>query len=232
MAKNRKAFIASVVRDLSMIAPGSEFIPVYKKILEEMPQKQFEAYIERLRNGVAAVPDLTQPRELLTLVVPNMGKVKLDNARNLEIAEKWGHPFFEEIWVTDPVTHQTYLTNKKYLIIDAPVSRQAQTLDHKISVAKHNRQVDDRTNQSTGESKGASLSYPEVQILLSRGLEKTTLEMMKFRGGDETAFRVMNKHLQETGKFSQALFDDVDTRAKASVTASVYLKAMHLDNQL
>ena len=232
MAKNRKAFIASVVKDIEAICPGLGFSQVYGKILESMSQKQFEEYIERLRNGISDTPDLTRPRELLTLVVPNMGTKRPSVENNLALAKKWGLNLFERIWITDPVTGESYLSNIPYCVMDLPICRQAQTLDAKIGVAKHNRQVDERTNQSTGESKGASLSYPELQILLSSGLKETSMELMKFRGGDEQAFRIMNKQIQETGTFSQKTFENIDTRAKSTDTASIYLKAMHLDNQL
>lgn len=232
MAKNRKAFIEQVRKDIEAIYPGSGYAKIYTDILEKMPAKQFEAYIERLRNGISDEPDLDKPRELLTIVVPPMKPNKITVENNLKLAEKWGLPLFERIWITDPITKETYLTNRPYAVIDLPVCRQAQTLDAKISTATHNRQIDDRTNQPVGDSKGASLSYPELQILLSSDLKSTAMEIMKFRGGDEKAYRIMNKQLQETGDFRQASFDNVDTRAKSSVTASVYLKAMHLDNQL
>lgn len=232
MAKNKKAFLAQVQKDIEAIYPGSGYAKLYVDILDKLPQKQFEAYIERLRNGVSDNPDLSKPRELLTIVVPPMKPNKISVENNLKLAEKWGLPLFERIWITDPITKETYLTNRPYAVIDLPICRQAQTLDAKISTAKHNRQVDERTNQPTGDSKGASLSYPELQILLSSDLKATATEMMKFRGGDEKAFRIMNKQMQETGSFKQASFEDVDTRAKSSVTASIYLKAMHLDNQL
>lgn len=232
MAKNRKAFIASVAKDIEAICPGLGFAKIYTDILEKMSAKEFEAYIERLRNGISENPDLDKPRELLSIVVPNMGSKRITVENNLALAKKWGLNLFERIWITDPVTGETYLTNVPYCVMDLPICRQAQTLDAKISVAKHNRQVDERTNQPVGDSKGASLSYPELQILLSYGLKSTSSEIMKFRGGDEKAFRIMNKQLQETGTFAQKSFDDVDTRAKSSDVASIYLKAMHLDNQL
>lgn len=232
MAKNRKAFIESVRKDIESICPGLGFSQVYADVLTKMSNAQFEAYIDRLRNGISEKPDLTRPRELLTLIVPNMGNKQISVEHNLALAKKWGLNLFERIWITDPITGETYLTNLPYAVLDMPICRQAQTLDAKISIAKHNRQVDERTNQATGDSKGASLSYPELQILLSSDLKATATELMKFRGGDETAFRIMNKQMQETGTFSQKSFENVDTRAKSTDTASIYLKAMHLDNQL
>ena len=232
MAKNRKAFIESVRKDIEAIYPGSGYSKLYGDVLEKLTVKQFEEYIERLRNGVSETPDLTKPRELLTIVVPNMSSKRLSVENNLKLAEKWGLKLFERIWITDPITGESYLTNVPYCVMDLPICRQAQTLDAKISIAKHNRQVDERTNQPTGDSKGASLSYPELQILLSSDLKKTATELMKFRGGDEAAFRIMNKQVQETGNFSQGTFDHVDTRAKSADVVSIYLKAMHLDNEL
>ena len=104
MAKNRKAFIESVRKDIEAIYPGSGYSKLYGDILEKLTAKQFEEYIERLRNGVSETPDLTKPRELLTIVVPNMSSKRLSVENNLKLAEKWGLKLFERIWITDPIT--------------------------------------------------------------------------------------------------------------------------------
>lgn len=230
--KNRKAFIETVVKGVDEILPSKTMGKLYRQALENLSDEELEAYVDRLRNGISKTPDYTKPRELIHIVLPNMGKDKLNIDQLLSLADKWGVKLFERIWITDPITNDTYLTNRPYMIIDLPMSRQAQTLESKISVADDNRHIDDRTNQVTGVSKGASLSYPETQILLSSNLKKTVTELLKFRGGDETAFRSMNKSIIDTGTFDQAVFDDIDTRPKAVDTMSIYLKAMHLQNNL
>lgn len=230
--KNRKAFIDTVVKGVDNILPSKTMGKLYRTALEGLSDEDLDKYVERLRNAVAEHPDYDKPREMIHLVCPNMGKHGVNIDYLMELSGKWGINLFERIWITDPITGDTYLTNRPYLIIDLPITRQAQTLESKISVADDNRHVDDRTNQATGVSKGASLSYPETQILLSSGLKNTVKELLKFRGGDETAFRAMNKSIIETGSFDQAVFDNIDTRPKAVDTMSIYLKAMHLNNNL
>lgn len=232
MANNRKAFIETIVNGMNEITRDTKMGMLYKQALEQLSDEDLEEYVHRLRNGLAKDPDYSKPRELLFVVCPNMNKSKITVDTLLETAEKWGVKLFERIWITDHVTGDVILTNRKYMILDLPVSRQAQTLESKISVAENNIHLDDRTNQVTGISKGSSLSYPETQVLLSNNLKHTVVEMLKFRGGDLTAQRAMTKSLMDTGQFEQAVFDDIDTRPKAVETLSTYLTAMHLSNTL
>lgn len=232
MNKNRKAFIDQVVKDIEALAPGSENAKIYKQALEKMPEGQFQAILKAARNATSEHPDYSQPFFILPVVQPNMEKYKITTDNNLKLAKKWGVEFFQRIWMTDRVTKQTYLTNLPYLVIDLPMTRPAQTLDKKIAIPDHNRSIDDRTDQVTGDSKGASISYPEVQILNARGLEDTILEFIKARGGDSKVGRLMDKQIKDTGSFDLDTVKDADTQAKSTETLSHILTGMHLENNL
>lgn len=234
MSKNRTRALDVLCKMIDEIYPAGNMSKIYRSTLGKLSDDQFDAYIERLRNGISLNPDLDKPRELVTLIVPNLTKNRISVDHLTDVADKWGVKLFERIWITDPVTGDTYLTNRKHLILTLPVARQAQTLEKKISVAKDNKHIDSRTNQpaASSDSKASALSYPETQLLLSLGLDKTVTELLKFRGGDQFGFRIMNKHLVETGVFDQTTFDNIDTRPKAVDTFSSYLFAMHLNNTL
>lgn len=231
MANNRKAFIQVAISRLKEIDPQNESIPALEKILTEMPEKDFKLYIERLRNGVSEDPDLDKPRELLPLVLPNMKKTAITVARNIAIGKKWGHQFFERCFLTDPLTGQTVLTNLPYAVFELPVVRQAQTLEKGIAYEKDGTRLDDRTNQVSDGTKGSSFSAPEVQALLSQGQDRSVVELMKFRGGDNIAYRTMYDSLLKTGKFRMDSYKE-PTRPKSADVANIYLKASHIDNDL
>lgn len=231
MANNKEAFIQSIVSDLNAIDPNNPSIKIIADSIRSMNKEQFENYIQALENGVSDTPDYSKPREFVPLVLRNDGKSKITIEGNIALAKKWGYDFFQRVWMVDPITRQQYLTNFPYMIVDAPVMRQAQTLEKKIAVADGTTRLDTRTNQISDSAKGASLSSPELQSLLSQGRKAVAIELMKFRGGDDKAYRTMASSLLETGTFYQSSYQH-PTRAKSTDITNIYLKAMHLDNDL
>lgn len=218
---------------LNAIIPGTEMVEIYRKHIMAMTDERLEAWIQALENGIQDYPDMDKPAELVSMIVPNFDKKNIISVdRNLKLAEKWGHPFFERCWLTNPTTKKTTLTNRRYLTLLLPVRRQSQTLDAKISLPSDNKHVDDMTNQVTGESKGSSISYPELQMLDAQGMEKVIYEFMKIRGGDEEALRIATRDLIESGEFSQAVLDDVNSTAKVNLTLQRLLTGMHVKNNV
>lgn len=226
--KNKKAFLESIRNDLNAIDPGNKSIDIILKSIENMSTAQFEDYIERLRNGILDNPNLNKPRELISLVVTDMAHTKITVSKNIALAKKWGWDIAQRAWLVDPITKQRYLTNRPYVALELPVFRQAQTLEHKMAIANSDTLLDNRTGSSAKTVAGASLSGPEVQALLSQGREAAVMEMMKFRGGDDRAYREMSRSLMETGSFNMNSYNE-PTRAKSSDMVNIYLKASHLD---
>lgn len=233
MSKNRDAFIQEVVKGLSELDPGNKSIPIIAESIRKMTNEQFDQYIEALRNGVSETPDIDKPREIIPIVIPNMEKSKITMERNLDLAKKWGHEFYERVWMTDPLSGTTYLTNVPYAILELPIARQAQTLEKGLSVTGDNMKLDARTNQisSSHHNKGSSFSGPELQTILSQGRMETAVELMKFRGGDIDAYNAMTQSIIETGSFNMANYT-APTRAKSSVIAKVYFNARHIATDL
>lgn len=229
----REKIIKLLQSRLNDIIPGSQMIQVYEDLIRKMTDVQLEAWIQALENGVQDIPDPSKPATYVSLIVPNLDKKNdLNIERNLKLAKKMGHEFFQRIWITNPVTNQTSLTNRRYLTMLLPIRRQAQTLDAKISLAADTKSVDDLTGQVTGDSKASSISYPELQMLDAQGLKSTLYELLKIRGGDEEALRVATKSLQETGMFSQEELSNMDSVAKVNKALATLLRGMHLNNNL
>lgn len=218
---NREAATQEIVKWVEEILPGGGNKEMYEEMLGRLSNAQFAEYMGKLESG----------DETLSLVAPNLMKKRLSVDRNLKIAKKLGHNFFQRLWLTDPHTDTTYLTPIPYLVVDLPLRRQAQLLTKKVSIPESSDRADVLTGQATGPSKGASLSFPELQVLHAQGLDRTIEELIKYRGGDEDAYRAMNKELQNTGTVS---LDAVKTnsRVKSTETLSTFFKAAHIQNNL
>lgn len=218
---NREAATKEIIKWVEEILPGGGNKEMYEDMLGKMTNVQFDAYMKKLESG----------EEVLGLVAPNLAKKRLSVDRNLKIAKKLGHNFFQRLWLTDPHSDITYLTPIPYLVVDLPLRRQAQLLTKKVSIPESSDRADVLTGQATGPSKGASLSFPELQTLHAQGLDRTIEELIKFRGGDEEAYRAMNNELQNTGTVS---LDSISTnsRVKSTETLATFLKSAHIQNNL
>lgn len=222
MAGNRKAAVAELLAGLEALLPGSENTALYKARLESMSDAQFEDWVKGL--------DLKTER--IAVIVPNFSpKNQIDVKRNLDLAVKWGHNFFERLWMPrDDGSY--YLTPIPYLVMDLPLRRQAQHLIKKISIPEDNKSVDDLTGQPTGKSKGSKLSYPEIQVLAALNLDHAIVEMIKIRGGDTKAFNASNTIVAKTGSVSQKEIEPYAGGVESTKTLGIILTAMHLGNTI
>lgn len=220
---NRKAATEYILDNVNNLLPDGVNKDLYAEYLNGLTEKQFAAFMQELLEG----------KKILKLIVPNGNKVKLDIDRNLKLAKKLGHEFFEHLWLTDKATGEVYKTPKKYLILKLANRRQFQTLVNKMSVASSQSVVDQFTNQPAGSSsKTSSLSGPELNMMKAQGYEQCIVEFMKERGGDRKAFNAMNRVLFRDGAVSQDLLDSLNSRPKASTVFNVFLTTAHIDNNV
>lgn len=217
---NRKEATELILNYVEKILPGGGNKEIYEELFAKMSDSKFKEFMEKLRGG----------DETLFLISPNMGKAKLNTLRNVKLAKQLGHEMFQRIWLTDPATGTKYLSPIKYLVIDLPVRRPAQTLSKKISIPKDNSRVDELTGQTAADRAGG-ISFPELQTLHAQGLDVSVTELIKYRGGDEEALRLMNDQILKTGDVDLDTIN-VNSRAKSTDTLSILLKAMHLENNL
>lgn len=228
---NRARATAFILEHIAMLEPGSpDNVEITRQRLEGFSDEQFAEYMRKLRKPKNDIEE--QGRQTLTYYAPNLTKSKLSVKNNLEVAEKIGHPFFERLWITDPQTGVTYLTPNRYLVGDMPVRRQAQLLVKKVSIPTDNNTIDELSGQPTGDSKGGKLSFPELQAQVSQQLDRTIIEEIKLRGGDEKAYQEFERRMIEQGSVSQDELLRLGTRVKSTQTLSILLKGMMLDNNL
>jgi hypothetical protein len=223
MTGNRPAAEKELIDCIEAILPGSENKRIYLDIFKVMPDADFDQWITDLETGARH----------LALIAPELSGPSLSVERNLDLAEKWGHKFFERIWMDSQNGSPSYLSNDSYLIVDLPLKRQAQFLIKKISIPEDNRSIDTFTGQPTGKSKGSKISWPELQILAALGgFDETISEFFKFRGGDLSGFNAMNNMIANTGGVSLNAIGSLGTKVKAVQSLSTLLVSMHLTNTL
>lgn len=218
----RKEATDYAVKLLSKFAGKNESVKEIETMLNSLSDKGFDEYMQRVLDGEETIP----------YVSPNLSKVRLSVEQNLKIAEELGHEFFQRLWLTDPATGEVHLTPKKYLVIDLPIRRLQQHLHKKIKIPEDNQHVDEMTGQVTGVSKGSKISFPELQVLYSQGLNESIRELFKFRGGDEEAYKALNRDALLTGFPSMNSVDGGDTQVKATDILSILFKSAHLNNNL
>lgn len=222
MAGNRQAAEALILDVISEMDNGGPNRGIWEKRFRGMDDAQFDEFMKDLDSG----------KQTLHMYVPNKAKHDVDVSRNMEIAEKLGHSFFERIWMTDPKTGQTMLTPLRYMTLALPIRRQEQTLEKKISIPENNRVIDDLTGQPTGASKGSAISFPEFQVLYSKNMDRSLEELFKVRGGDEKAFREHNRLIMQTGEGRLDVVAQTPTKVRSTQSLSIALKGMHMGTTL
>lgn len=222
MPNNRKEAQEYILKYVEKLLPESGNKELYETFFTSLDDKQFEEFIV----------NLGEKKTSLCITVPNFHKAKLSVERNFAIAEELGHDFFQKIWLTVPGTDERYLTPIKYLVIKLSFKRQAQLLTKKISVPEDNKTVDDYSGQPTGASKGSKISYPELGVLAAMGLDRSTEEMLKYRGGDTRGFNAMNRSISQTGSVYLDAIEPLADGVEVNRTINAFFKAMHLSSTL
>lgn len=208
---------------IKKFALGDHNAKVYEELFERMSDKEFEEWLDAIDND----------QEIPALYSPNLVEPSLSIKDNYKIAKELGFPLFQQLILTDPKTGQEYITPNKHLVGIVPVRRQVQMLEKKKSIPGSSSVVDERSGQAAGDAKGARLSAPEIQVNASKGLKKSMLELLKFRGGDSKAYAAMNRAIIDTGEASMdQITSTFDSTVKSNKTFSAYLKGMHLQNNL
>lgn len=220
MAGNRKAAEAVILKWVAELDPSGANTAQYHVFFKDMDDKQFDAYMKAIEDG----------KDYVSLTMPNYGEAKITTMNNIRVGKQLGIKFFQRLWLQDQTTGQVSLTNHEYLVMHLPFRRQIQTLKNKISIPEDNKHVDEMTNQPSGVSKGAAISFPELLVMYAAGQEKAIEEFMKCRGGDSKAMRELDRQIHETGGASLETIAKLGTRAKSTETLSILMKGAHLDN--
>lgn len=219
---NRKAAEALCLSLLKKLAPGGHTVNMTAKMFQRMSDAEFDQYIKDLETG----------NKFLIAFSPNFGKEGISVENNLKLAESLGHKFFHRLHYEENGDDPEYQTPIEFMVVDLPVKRQSQTIDKKISVPEDNKTIDALTGQPTGDSKGARLSFPELQLCAAMELDNTSVEFMKVLGGDNKAMAAYNAMLSQTGKARLSTVELYSGGVESTHTLRTLLFCMHLKNNL
>ena len=219
---NRKQAEEFILRFMKEIEPTGYNVKAWTKILQEMSDKDFDAYMKDIRDG----------KKYLVVFRPMYEATGITVENNLKVAEKYGLSFFERLVFTGDEKTPDHKSAIEYLIVDLPYRRQSQTLDKKISVPDDNKTIDELTYQPTGASKGAKISYPELQVLIGMGLDNAISELIQYRGGDRGGFNAYNAMMLRYGSANLKTLSNYSTGVESTKTLRTYLTAAHLSSTL
>ena len=222
MATNRKAAEAYILKTIAKLLPGKANVELYTKKFAEMSDVDFGKMMHDIKNGDAD----------LVLRVEQFQTAKLSMENNIKVAEEMGHSFFKRLWIGPDGDTPKYLTPVKYMVIDMPLRRASQLLTKKISIPENNKTVDSLTGQPAGASKGAKISFDELQICAGMNMDSSMIEMMKYRGGDLGGFRALSAMIARTGSANLATLANYASGVESTKTVKTILTGMHLKSTL
>lgn len=222
MPKNRAAAEAFIIENIKAILPNCSDVERYQAYFKSLNDAEFGQYIDDLKTG----------KKFLTITAPNFGSENLSLERNFALADKLGHDFFHRLWVKGEEGMPSYLTPVKYLVVSLPFRIPSQRLDKKKSIPVSQRVTNALTGQPTGDSKGASISYPEIRVCAAMGLDNSLVELLKYRGGDQRGYAAFNASLIRTGRASQDALKYFASGVESTARLKTFLTACHLGNTL
>ena len=192
------------------------------KVFKPMTDKDFHQFIQDLKSG----------KRHLVIYAPNYGPVKLNLRKNIELGKKLGRNFFERIWIEGRDGLPTQLTPVTYFVIPTRVRRQAQLITKGVSVPKNMRTINALTGQPTGESQAAKISMPELQLCVSAGMNKSMLELMKYRGGDVRGGAALHSMLVRFGRASLDSLKPFASGVESTNYVNALFTAAHIKTNL
>lgn len=222
MAGNRKAAEELCLSIVAKIIPDGSQVSIYKEFFARMKDKEFDAFIADLETG----------KQKLSIISENFSKTPPTTDNNLKIAKDLGHDFFTTLEYEGKNGIPTHITPIKYLVVDLPMRRASQLIIKKASIPKHQRVIDSLTGQPTGDSKGAQISYPELQLCAGMELDHSMIELMRDRGGDLKARAAYIGILNKYGSVSQNQLKNYGSGVVSTQTLKTMLTCIHLRNTL
>ena len=219
MAKNRKKAEEYILEYIKKITRTDLNVNLYKDLFKDMNDKEFEAFMLKIKNG----------EHILQVIAPNDNtSTKIDLNNNFKIAEELNYEFFQYLNIGPTENDPIRKTKNKYLITLAPFRKMKQTITKGLSYAEHDKKRDILTGQVSGESLSSKISYPELQLMISMGLDNSIKELMKHRGGDEGSMRAIKQGLLKFGKVNGDFVDEYSTGVTSGKTLKAYFNSMHL----
>ena len=188
MNAKRKEVESYILKYMAKMDKSGTNVEKYQKMFADMDDKAFNTWMENLKNH----------KDVLVFWIPAM-KVNPRVKDLLSICKELNIELFHRLKLWDPPTQSYFLTPLKFLVVDIPCRRMSQYVDHKLSVPEGDSKIDLLTGQVMKPDQAGSISQTEIQALYARGLTKTIKELLKYRGGDVTAFAEYKRQLEEQG---------------------------------
>lgn len=217
MTPKRKQVQEYILEHMNILDKSGSNSARYQEMFDAMSDKEFDDWMKEIREG----------NEVLFFYTANVkDKIKIEDL----IAESHnvGVKLFTRLKLWDEPTQSYYITPHEYLMLTLPVRRLSQFVDHKLSVAEGDSRIDMLSGQVTKPDKGSTHSQTEAQALFARGLDKTNLELIKYRGGDTNAFAEYKRELEETGRAT--IGKDTGSIARSAVVLDQFLSGMHIES--
>ena len=217
MTPKRKKIQDKILSVLSSMDRTGKNTKHYQDKFAKMSDKDFADFMQRIRYR----------EELLVIYSANtVDRLSLPDL--VDTAKKIGLELFERLRMYDTTNDTYYYTPHKMLVLQCPIRRMAQFVDHKLSVAEGDSRIDMLSGQVVKPDQAASLSEPETRCLYARGLNKTLRELLKFRGGDVVAFAEFKRELEETG--TTTVDRDTGTKVRSAVTLDVLYSGILIES--
>lgn len=222
MNPKRKKQQDYIIEKISKIVPKIDHKSVYEKFFDTMTDSEFSKWMQ----------DIYEEKKNLVCFVPNLTDSGVSVENNIQVAKELGIDFFQQLWIQDDETGRVRLTPVPYMVLQLPYRKAAQTVLKKSSIPPNMKTVDATSGQPTGDSKGARMSLPEVNIAMAMGLDNLTLEYMKYRGGDLGGYAAMNAMLAKTGSTNMATLKQFSTKVDSIKTMNILLTCAMLKSNL
>lgn len=219
-----------------MSTKRNKIIEILKGVFEPLEGKDgpnLKRYLDKIKTEEGLkkfYKDLKAGKEQLYIYLPNM-KNKTRMADIFKSAKFIGLAIEEYIYFVDRTTGKRYRSNFKYPVTRLPVRRVKQFVEEKRSLPEGDNKIDLLSGQVIKPDKGSSISLIEAQAIAGKGLENSLRELLKFRGGDISAYAEYASQLLENGSVDIEGLGK-DSVPRSSVIASVYLTAMGIDNNI
>jgi sRNA-binding regulator protein Hfq len=197
---------------------GGKNVERWTNFLGSLSDEDFDNFMQALRDK----------KTRISVVLPN-GTSTMTTNTAVELAKKYDVQLFSRVYLHDMHTNRKYLSKYPMMIINLPVRRLSQYLFHKISLPDGDRHINPVTGQVIPPDKGAALSAVETQILASKGLEVSVLELIKIRSGDMNAYNSLKFNIEQTGTASMADLP-LQGRPRSTVTAGRLLHGLMIDS--
>ena len=217
MTPKRKKVQDMILETVNKIDSSGTNNEYYTKLFNSLSDSEFDAYMKRIKDGKDQLPFYTA----------NM-KSNVTVETLLKVAKEKGIELFERIKMFDSVTKSYFLTPRKQLILQLPIRKQSQFVDHKLSVAEGDSRIDALTGQVVKPDQAGAVSQIEVQTLYARNLKNIIRELIKFRGGDVVAFSEFKRELEEQG--STSIGRETGSLVRSAVVLDVLFSGMHIES--